>query len=170
MVRCRRRFPASPSRTSPSTARRSAAWQLSFGSNGLTQFANSAGTVNVNSLQQNGYAAGSLQTLAVDNEGRVTGAYSNGQTIDLAQVTLASFSGEDYLQNISGGAYAQTDESGDPVFNASGTITPSSLEGSNTDIADEFTQLIVTQQAYSANARVITTANQMLQVVVNMVQ
>jgi flagellar hook protein FlgE len=144
--------------------------QLSLGSNGLTQFADTTGTVNVNSLQQNGYAAGSLQTLAVNNQGVVTGAYSNGQTIDLAKVTLASFSGEDYLQNISGGAYAQTEESGDPVLNASGTITPSSLEGSNTDIADEFTQLIVTQQAYSANARVITTANQMLQVVVNMVQ
>lgn len=144
--------------------------QLSLGSNGLTQFASTSGTVAVNSLQQNGYAAGSLQTLAVDNQGRITGAYSNGQNVNLAQVSLASFSGEDYLQNVSGGAYAQTDESGIPVYNASGTITPSSLEGSNTDIADEFTQLIVTQQAYSANARVITTANQMLQVVVNMVQ
>jgi flagellar hook protein FlgE len=142
--------------------------QLNFGSGGLTQFADTNGTVNVNELQQNGYAAGSLQTLAVSSEGNVTGAYSNGQTIDLAQVTLASFSGEDFLQNVSGGAYAQTDASGVPLYNASGTITPSSLEGSNTDIADEFTQLIVTQQAYSVNARVITTANQMLQVVTNM--
>jgi len=70
----------------------------------------------------------------------------------------------------SGGAYAQTDSSGVPIYNASGTIAPSSLEGSNTDIADEFTKLIVTQQAYSANARVITISNQMLQVVMNMVQ
>jgi len=144
--------------------------QLNFGSGGLTQFADTNGTVNVNLLQQNGYAAGALQTLAVSDKGTITGAYSNGQTVDLAQVTLASFSGEDFLQNVSGGAYAQTDESGVPVFNASGTITPSSLEGSNTDIADEFTKLIVTQQAYSANARVITTSNQMLQVVMNMVQ
>ncbi len=143
---------------------------VNFGSGGLTQFADVNGTVNVNLLQQNGYAAGALQTLAVSDKGRVTGAYSNGQTVDLAQVTLASFSGEDFLQNVSGGAYAQTDASGVPVYNASGTITPSSLEGSNTDIADQFTQLIVTQQAYSANARVITTANQMLQVVMNMVQ
>jgi len=143
---------------------------VNFGTGGLTQFADTNGTVNVNLLQQNGFAAGSLQTLAVSDKGDVTGAYSNGQTVDLAQVTLASFSGENYLQNVTGGAYAQTDESGVPVYNASGTITPSSLEGSNTDIADEFTQLIVTQQAYSANARVITTANQMLQVVMNMVQ
>ncbi len=144
--------------------------QLSFGSGGLTQFADTNGTVNVNQLQQNGYAAGALQTLSVSDKGRITGSYSNGQTVDLAQVTLASFSGEDYLQNVSGGAYAQTDSSGVPVYNASGTITPSALEGSNTDIADEFTKLIVTQQAYSANARVITTSNQMLQVVMNMVQ
>jgi flagellar hook protein FlgE len=144
--------------------------QLNFGSGGLTQFADTNGTVNVNLLQQNGYAAGALQTLAVSDKGTITGAYSNGQTVDLAQVTLATFSGEDFLENVSGGAYAQTDESGVPVYNASGTITPSSIEGSNTDIADQFTQLIVTQQAYSANARVITTANQMLQVVMNMVQ
>ena len=144
--------------------------QLSFGNNGLTQFADTNGTVNVNALQQNGFAAGSLQTLGVSSKGRITGSYSNGQTVDLAAVTLATFSGESFLQSISGGAYAQTDDSGVPVFDASGTITPSALEGSNTDIADEFTQLIVTQQAYSANARVVTTANQMLQAVLNMVQ
>ena len=110
--RCRRRSPAShlPNVTVDGVTLGNV--QLSFGSNGLTQFADTNGTVNVNSLQQNGYAAGSLQTLAVSDKGRVTGAYSNGQTVDLAQVTLASFSGEDFLQNISGGAYAQTDESG----------------------------------------------------------
>lgn len=139
-------------------------------SGGLTQYSDVNGAVNTTLLQQNGYAAGALQTLGVSSKGRITGAYSNGQTVDLAQVTLASFSGEDYLQNVSGGAYSQTDASGVPVYNASGTITPSSLEGSNTDIANEFTQLIVTQQAYSANARVITTANQMLQVTMNMFQ
>ncbi len=144
--------------------------QLDFGSNGLTQFADVNGTVNVNLLQQNGYAAGSLQTLGVSDKGNITGTYSNGQTINLAKVTLASFSGENFLQNVSGNAYAATDSSGVPIYNASGSIAPSSLEGSNTDIADQFTKLIVTQQAYSANARVITTSNQMLQVTMNMVQ
>ena len=71
--------------------------QVSFGSGGLTQYADTNGTVNVNLLQQNGYSAGALQTLAVSDKGRITGAYSNGQTVDLAQVTLAAFSGEDYL-------------------------------------------------------------------------
>jgi flagellar hook protein FlgE len=144
--------------------------QLGFAPGALTQFANTNGTVNVDLLQQNGYAAGSLQTLAVNDRGRIAGSYSNGQTVDVAEVTLASFSGESFLQNANGGAYAQTDLSGVPIYNASGTITPSSVEGSNTDIADQFTKLIVTQQAYSANAKVITTSNQMLQVVMNMVQ
>jgi flagellar hook protein FlgE len=144
--------------------------QLHFGTGGLTQFADTNGAVNVNLLQQNGYAAGALQTLAVSDKGRVTGAYSNGQTVDLASVTLASFNGESFLQSVSGGAFAQTDSSGVPVYNASGSIAPSSVEGSNTDIADEFTKLIVTQQAYSANAKVITTSNQMLQVVMDMVR
>ena len=114
--------------------------------------------------------ASSAPKLAVSARGRITGSYSNGQTIDLAAITLASFSGESFLEGVTGGAYAQTDASGVPVYNASGSITPSSLEGSNTDIADQFTKLIVTQQAYSANAKVITASNQMLQVVTNMVQ
>ena len=63
-----------------------------------------------------------------------------------------------------------TDESGPPIYGASGKIVGSSLEGSNTDIADEFTKLIVTQQAYSANTRVITTSNQMVQDLLNMLR
>ena len=60
--------------------------------------------------------------------------------------------------------------SGPPSTGASGKIVGSSLEGSNTDIADEFTKLIVTQQAYSANTRVITTTNQMVQDLLNMIR
>ena len=69
-----------------------------------------------------------------------------------------------------GGAFETTDESGLPIYGASGKIVASSLEGSNTDIADEFTKLIVTQQAYSANTRIITTANQMVQDLLNMIR
>ena len=143
---------------------------LVTGSNGLTQFADSNGTAQVNLLQQDGYVAGSLQSVAVNDKGRVVGNYSNGRTIDLAQITLASFNGTDGLQRIDGGAFQATDESGPPTYNASGTIVGSSLEGSNTDIADEFTKLIITQQAYSANTRVITTSNQMVQDLLNMLR
>ena len=143
---------------------------MQFGSNGITQFADTNGSVQVNQLQQNGFPAGSLQTVSVNDKGRVVGTYSNSRTVDLAQITLANFAGVEGLKRIDGGAFVATDESGQPTFNGSGKILGSSLESSNTDIADEFTKLIVTQQAYSANTRVITTSNQMMQDMLNMLR
>ncbi|MGC2775161.1 MAG: flagellar hook-basal body complex protein, partial [Bradyrhizobium sp.] len=143
---------------------------LVFGSGGLTQFSDPNGNVQVNLLQQNGFAAGALQSIAVSDKGRVVGAYSNGRTIDLAEITLANFNGANFLKRIDGGAYEVTDGSGPAIYGAAGKIVGSSLEGSNTDIADEFTKLIVTQQAYSANTRVITTSNQMVQDLLNMLR
>jgi len=114
-------------------------------------------------LQQNGFAAGQLQSVAVDSQDRVVGTFSNGQNLDLAAVSLSHFNGTNYLKALDGGAYAATDASGTAIQGATGSISGSSLESSNTDIADEFTKLIVTQQAYSANTKVITTANDMVQ-------
>ena len=108
--------------------------------------------------------------MSVNDKGRVVGTYSNGRTIDLAEITLANFNGANCLKRIDGGAFEATDESGPPTYGAPGKIVGSSLEGSNTDIADEFTKLIVTQQAYSANTRVITTSNQMVQDLLNMLR
>ena len=71
---------------------------------------------------------------------------------------------------LDGGAFSITDSSGPAILGAPGKIVGSSLEGSNVDIADEFTKLIVTQQAYSANTRVVTTSNQMVQDVLNMLR
>jgi flagellar hook protein FlgE len=143
---------------------------LSHGANGVTQFSDTGGTAQVNFLQQNGYAAGELQTVSVSDKGRVVGSYSNGRTIDLAEITLAEFNGPNMLKRLDGGAFAVTDGSGPALYGASGTISGSALEGSNTDIADEFSKLIVTQQAYSANTRIITTGNQMVQDLLNMVR
>jgi len=137
---------------------------------GITQYSDANGSVKVNQLEQNGYAAGELQSIAVSDKGRVTGTYSNGRTIDLAEVTLANFSGSNGLKKLDGGAFATTAESGTPTYGAPGKIVGSSLEGSNTDIADEFTKLIVTQQAYSANTKVITTTNQMVQDLLNVIR
>jgi flagellar hook protein FlgE len=144
--------------------------QISHNIGGITQFADSNGNVQVNMLQQNGFPAGQLQSVAVNDKGRITGTYSNGRSVDLAEITLANFSGSNKLLRLDGGAYAATSESGAPTYNAPGTIVGSSLEGSNTDIADEFTKLIVTQQAYSANTRVITTTNTMVQDLLNMLR
>lgn len=144
--------------------------QLVHGAGGVTQFADPNGNAQVNLLQQNGFPAGELQTVAVSDKGRIVGSYSNGRTIDLAEITLANFNGANFLKRIDGGAFEVTDESGTPTYGASGKIVGSSLEGSNTDIADEFTKLIVTQQAYSANTRVISTANDMTQDLLNMLR
>jgi flagellar hook protein FlgE len=144
--------------------------QINHGSGGISQFADPNGTVQVNLLQQNGFPAGSLQTVSVNDKGRIVGAYSNGRTIDLAQISLAKFNGPNFLKRIDGGAFQVTDESGAAILGASGKIVSSSLEGSNVDIADEFTKLIVTQQAYSANTKVITTANQMTQDLLSMLR
>ena len=143
---------------------------INVGSGGLTQFASTGGTATINTISQNGYAAGQLQSVAISNSGLVIGTFSNGQNLDLASVTLSHFNGTNYLKSLDGGAYAVTDQSGPAIIGASGTISGSSLEGSNTDIADEFTKLIVTQQAYSANTKVITTANSMVQDLLNVLR
>jgi flagellar hook protein FlgE len=143
---------------------------LNIGSGGLTQYASSGGNATINAINQNGYAAGQLQSIAVNNDGIVVGTFSNGQNLSLAQVSLSHFSGTNYLKALDGGAYAVTNESGPAIAGAAGRISGSSLEGSNTDIADEFTKLIVTQQAYSANTKVITTANSMVQDLLNVLR
>jgi flagellar hook protein FlgE len=143
---------------------------LNVGSGALTQYASTGGNATINNISQNGYAAGQLQSVAINNSGLVVGTFSNGQNIDLAAVTLSHFNGTNYLKALDGGAYATTDLSGPAIAGASGSISGSSLEGSNTDIADEFTKLIVTQQAYSANTKVITTANEMVQDLLNVLR
>jgi flagellar hook protein FlgE len=143
---------------------------INFGTGGITQFADTSGNVNINQFSQNGSAAGSLQSLSISSQGRIDGTFSNGRTIDLAEIPLATFNGTNFLQKLEGGAFAETPESGTPLFNAGGSISGSSTEASNTDVADEFSKLIVTQQAYSANTKIITTGDQMVQALLAMIQ
>jgi flagellar hook protein FlgE len=143
---------------------------LNYGVGGLTQFATTTGNVQVSAITQNGFTAGQMQSLSVDGQGQIVGAFSNGQTVALANVTLATFSGQDSLEPLNGEAYAATPESGTPIYSATGKVVGSSLEASNVDIATQFSQLIVAQQAYSANAKVMTTANQMIQSLLQVIQ
>jgi flagellar hook protein FlgE len=136
----------------------------------ITQFASTSGNSTVNNMQQNGYAAGQLQSIAVGNNGDITGTFSNGQNVALAKIPLVHFNSPNNLKHLDGGAFQETAESGPALTGASGQIVGQSLESSNTDIATEFTKLIVTQQAYSANTRVITTANQMSQDLLNVIR
>jgi flagellar hook protein FlgE len=142
---------------------------LQFGAGGLTEFAN-GNAVTVNTITQNGFPAGSLQGVSVNDNGRVVGSYTNGRTIDLAQISVATFNGENFLKRMDGGAFAATDAAGGPHYSGGGQIVGSALEASNTDISDEFSKLIITQQAYSANTRIVTTGNEMLQDVMNMIR
>ena len=143
---------------------------INFGSGGITQFADANGNVQVNQIHQDGFPAGQLQSVGVSSNGRIVGTYSNGRNLDLAEISVATFNGTNFLKRLDGGAFEATDESGQALFGRSGTIVGSSLESSNTDIADEFTKLIVTQQAYSANTKVITTSNSMVQDLLNVLR
>jgi flagellar hook protein FlgE len=141
---------------------------MQFGANGLTQYADANGAVQVNTLSQDGYSAGEVIGVSVNDGGHIVANYSNGQSLEVGRVILAAFNGADWLQKRDGGAFAETLDSGPPILGASGQISGSSTEASNTDIASEFSKLIVTQQAYSANTRIVSTGDQMMQEVLNM--
>jgi flagellar hook protein FlgE len=143
---------------------------LNSAAGSISQFASTNGTPTVNNMLQNGYAAGQLQSISVSDTGIISGTFTNGQTISLADVPLVHFNSPNNLIALNGGAYQATVDSGQALAGASGKIVGQSLEGSNTDIATEFTKLIVTQQAYSANTKVITTANQMSQDLMNILR
>jgi flagellar hook protein FlgE len=144
---------------------------MDFGGGALTQYAFADQNVNVNSITQDGYESGDFGDLRIGEGGRIYGVYSNGQVVPLAQLSVAQFSASDNLKRRDGGAFEQTLESGTPVVvNAGRELVGGSVENSNTDIADEFSKMIVTQQAYSANTRVISTAQTMLQDIINVIR
>ncbi|MEQ9491098.1 MAG: flagellar hook-basal body complex protein [Alphaproteobacteria bacterium] len=131
---------------------------------GLTQF---DGANVINDLDQNGRQFGSLTGVSINEEGIVTALFDNGVTREIFQVPVTSFNNPNALDPRTGNVFAQTDDSGQPVARVAGTggsgvVAPSALEQSTVDIADEFTKMIVTQRAFSANTRTITTADEML--------
>ncbi len=134
-----------------------------------TQYANSSTTIFQN---QNGFAAGFLQSVSVDTTGVITGNYSNGQVLKKAQVALASFNNVQGLRKEGGNIFRETTDSGAPVTGAPGTnglgsISPNSLEQSNVDLGTEFVKLITTQRGFQANSKVITTTDDMLSDLIN---
>jgi len=144
--------------------------RIDHGDGGITQFADANGTTRVTELAQNGYAAGEVVAVNVTGEGRIRVSYTNGQSVDVAEVAISTFNAENRLKKLDGGAFEATAESGFPIYGAYAGIQGSSLEASNTDISEEFSKLIVTQQAYSANSRVISTSADMLREALDMVR
>lgn len=143
---------------------------IDHGTTGLTQFADGTGAVRVTEIDQDGFAAGQLNGVSISDAGRIVGIYSNGEALELGELAIATFNADDFLQKLDGGAFEQTQESGAALLGLRGSLIAQSLEGSNSDIADEFSKLIVTQQAYTAATRIVTTGDEMLQEAVNMVR
>jgi len=137
---------------------------------GLTQFADSDGAVSTKQLTQNGAASGEVVAIEIADGGTVTATYSNGKSRPLYKIPVMSFYAENRLAHIDGGAYAATVGSGQAIESSDADIVGGALEQSNVDIADEFTKMIVTQQAYSANTRVVTTSDSMMQDTLNMIR
>ncbi|MGE0222036.1 MAG: flagellar hook protein FlgE [Acetobacteraceae bacterium] len=138
---------------------------------GVTQYAGT--TYNLRGLTQNGVPPGSFSGVTTQSNGNIVVNYDNGQTRTIAQVPLITFNNADALQRQNGQAFTATLESGTPLANPAGTngagaLVTSSVEGSNVDIAAEFSKLIVAQRAYSANTRVVTTSDELLQQTIDM--
>jgi flagellar hook protein FlgE len=140
---------------------------------GLTQF--SGTTVDVQRLSQDGLPQGLFTGININNNGDVELQYDNGKSQVFYRVPLAQFYDPTSLKREDGQAFTETFDSGtaritNPGASGAGTVQGSSVEGSNVDIAEEFSKMIVTQQAYSANARVITTANDMMTDIINIIR
>ncbi|HEY4548618.1 MAG TPA: flagellar hook protein FlgE [Pedomonas sp.] len=131
---------------------------------GLTQF-DSASTMISSSMD--GAVFGNVTGVSVGKDGVVTALFDNGLTRAVYKLPIATFQNPEGLMSVAGNAFAMTDYSGAFELVSSGTggagsVAPSTLEASTVDLAEEFTKLITTQRAYSASARIITTADEML--------
>jgi len=140
------------------------------GLDGVTQF---AGQSAVNNQTQNGFTTGTLQAIGVGRNGNITGQFTNGQTRDLARIILANFNAPQRLSIQGSSLFSGTQASGQPILGQAaragfGSVLSNSIELSNVDIAEEFVKLIQDQQAFQANARVISTTEDLLDEVVNL--
>jgi flagellar hook protein FlgE len=131
---------------------------------GTTQYAAAS---SVNGLDINGHGAGKLTDVTISDNGTVRGIFDNGDKIDLAQVALADFANEEGLTRVGDGLDVETTASGKPLIDVSGTgarggISSGALEASNVDLSNELVTLIQFQRAFQANAKTVTTADEML--------
>jgi flagellar hook protein FlgE len=142
---------------------------VSDGLDGITQFASPS---NVSSHSQDGYAAGDFSGIAIDGTGVVQGLYTNGEKLDLAQLAIAKFQSNDGLGRAGESLWIDTRESGQAAYGTAGSggrgaTSAGAVEASNVDLAEEFVGLIQHQRSFSANSKTITTADEMLQELIN---
>ena len=140
------------------------------GFEGTTQFAAPSSTLQ---QSQDGYGSGVLQSFSIDEQGKVRGLFSNGQALDLKRVALAKFASTAGLKSVGKNLFSETVLSGQPIVaspgsSGTGSLQSGALEISNVDLSTQFVELIRAQQAFQANARVITTGDQLLTETVNL--
>jgi flagellar hook protein FlgE len=149
-----------------------AAQTLTLNLNQLTQLAS---TSTVNSVNSDGASAGNIVGVQVGTDGVVSALFDNSQVRKIAQVAIATFPNSDGLAATSGNAYTRALGAGTMTLKTAGTggagkISASSLEASTVDLSSEFTGLITTQKAYSASSKIITTADTMLDELINIIR
>jgi flagellar hook protein FlgE len=132
---------------------------------GITQFSSAFTT---KAVEQDGYTMGYMEAFEINDTGIITGIYSNGARNILGQVALANFTNPEGLTKAGQNNFVESINSGNAIIGVSGVqglggINAGFLEMSNVDLADQFTDMIVTQRGFQANSRSITTADQMLQ-------
>jgi flagellar hook protein FlgE len=137
---------------------------------GTTQFGGKDG---VNSLQPDGYAAGTLTSFTIGADGTLTGNYSNQQTASLGQIVLANFANQNGLVNLGNNEFQQTSASGVAQISAPGSTNHGVLQGgavenSNVDLTSELVDLITAQRNYQANAQTIKTQQTVDQTLINL--
>ena len=140
------------------------------GIDGSKQFGKDSDVI---SWSQDGYAAGTVTGLSFNDEGVLTASYSNGQVMDLAQIILAKFENSEALHKVGGNLFKQSRDSGDPSVGAPrlsgrGSVMAKSLERSTVDLASEFVNMITNQRGFQANAKTITTSDELLNEVIQL--
>ncbi|MHB1125898.1 MAG: flagellar hook-basal body complex protein [Bacillota bacterium] len=136
----------------------------------ITQFAAASSAVVDN---QDGNPAGGLETISISNSGTIVGSFTGGFRRDLGQIALASFTNPAGLARVGENLYQVSGSSGDPRVGEAlsaerGKVVSSSLEMSNVDLAEELTDMIITQRGFQANSRIITISDELLQELVNL--
>ncbi len=148
-------------------------WDL-FGSAGAGKVSQTAAANSTSSTLQNGYTSGEYQSFKIGSDGTVAATYSNGQTQNVGQLAIATVSNEQGLVHVGSTEYQTSSASGAasvgiPGAGGRGTLEGSSLEGSNVNISAEFSDLIVAQRAFEANAKSVTTFDTITQETINMI-
>ncbi|MFO0275799.1 MAG: flagellar hook-basal body complex protein, partial [Planctomycetota bacterium] len=139
---------------------------------GVAQLGNNA---TIAAVDQDGYLAGTLLNVGFDTDGRLVGYYSNGQNSSIAQLRVTMFTNEAGLQRVGDTLFAGSPNSDDPIATTAnaagaGTVRAGKLENSNVDISREFVNLIEAQRGFQANSRIITTTDEILAELMNIVR